>query len=138
MLHPEVPVEPGYAAFESVNPGNDSGGRGIDAGADGGPTLWASRQSRPLPPKSAVLRETGRLHVFRHTYCSRLAGAWVPVKTVRELAGHTTLNVTMSNAPSPSAKDEGMAMLERSRAEGALPWSVPTWCQPLQESDDPA
>ena len=97
-----------------------------------GPRVLYTDDGRELTPKlvklgvmsaerRAGLPETGRLHVFRHTYCSHLAMAGVPVKTVQELARHTTLNVTMRYMHlSPSAKDEGVAMLERSRAEGGV------------------
>jgi Phage integrase family len=59
------------------------------------------------------------MHVYRHTFASHLAMAGVPVKTVQELARHRSLAATMRYMHlSPSAKDEGISMLVRSRGEG--------------------
>lgn len=38
--------------------------------------------------------EGGSLHTFRHTYCSHLVMAGVPLRTVQQLAGHSTIAVT--------------------------------------------
>jgi site-specific recombinase XerD len=79
--------------------------------------LWIIKAER-----KANLPETGRLHVFRHTFASHLAMAGVPARTVQELARHTTLAVTMKYMHlSPSAKDDGIDMLARSRDEGGKP-----------------
>ena len=76
--------------------------------------LWIMRAER-----KAGLPQTGRIHVYRHTFCSHLAMAGVPAKTIQELARHTSLAVTMRYMHlSPSAKDEGIEMLAASRAEG--------------------
>jgi integrase len=66
----------------------------------------ASGRWRPLTPKvarmmaikiekAAGLPVTGRLHVLRHTFCSRLAMANAPVRTIQELAGHQSLTTTL-------------------------------------------
>ena len=66
----------------------------------------ASGRWRPLTPKvarmiaikiekAAGLPTTGRLHVLRHTFCSRLAMANAPVRTIQELAGHQSLTTTL-------------------------------------------
>lgn len=69
--------------------------------------------------RRAGLPETGRMHIFRHTFASHLAMAGVPPKTVQELARHRSLAATMRYMHlSPSAKDEGIDMLVRCRAEG--------------------
>jgi len=69
--------------------------------------------------KKANMPITGRLHVLRHTFASHAAMAGVPAKTIQELARHSTLLTTMRYMHlSPSAKDEGIAMLARSRATG--------------------
>jgi len=45
--------------------------------------------------------------------------AGVPARTIQELARHESLSTTLRHMQlSPSAKDEGIAMLEASRAEG--------------------
>ncbi len=88
-----------------------------DDGAELTPKIlktWIIRAER-----RAGLPETGRLHVYRHTFCSHLAMAGVPVKTIQELARHRSLAVTMRYMHlSPSAKDEGIEMLIASRAAG--------------------
>lgn len=62
---------------------------------------------------------TGRVHVLRHTFASHVAMAGVPAMTIKELARHSTLLTTMRYMHlSPSAKDEGIAMLAKSRAAG--------------------
>ena len=40
-------------------------------------------------------RDRGRLHVLRHTFCSHLVQAGVPVHVIKELAGHANLTTTM-------------------------------------------
>jgi integrase len=72
---------------------------------------WVMRAER-----KAALPETGRIHVCRHTFASHLAMAGVPANTIKELARHSSLTVTARYLHlSPSAKDEGIAMLDRAR-----------------------
>jgi integrase len=40
------------------------------------------------------LRRGGRVHILRHTFCSRLAMRNVPMLTIKELAGHVSLETT--------------------------------------------
>lgn len=76
--------------------------------------IWVMKAER-----KAGLPLTGRIHVYRHTFCSHLAMAGVPARTIQELARHTSLAVTMRYMHlSPSAKDEGIHMLTASRAVG--------------------
>jgi integrase len=76
--------------------------------------LWIMKAER-----RAGLPVTGRAHIYRHTFCSHLAMAGVPAKTIQELARHQSLAVTMRYMHlSPSAKDEGISMLSASRAVG--------------------
>jgi hypothetical protein len=59
------------------------------------------------------------MHVYRHTFASHLAMAGVPAKTIQELARHRSFAATIRCMHlSPSAKDEGISMLVRSRGEG--------------------
>ena len=95
-----------------------------------GPLVLYSEEGAELTPKmikrwviraeaKAGLDQTGRLHVYRHTFCSHLAMAGVPAMTIKELARHKSLAVTMRYMHlSPSAKDDGIAMLARSREAG--------------------
>jgi site-specific recombinase XerD len=38
------------------------------------------------------------MHALRHTFCSRLAQAGVPIQTIQQLAGHKTISVTLRYA----------------------------------------
>ena len=42
--------------------------------------------------------EDGSLHTMRHTYCSHLVMAGVPLRTVQKLAGHSTIKITENYA----------------------------------------
>ena len=50
---------------------------------------WMERVQR-----RAGVEVTGNLHILRHTFCSRLAMAGVPTKTIKELAGHASITTT--------------------------------------------
>jgi integrase len=45
--------------------------------------------------KAAGLRDNGGLHILRHTFCSHLAMAGVPVLEIQQLAGHAHLSTTL-------------------------------------------
>lgn len=76
--------------------------------------MWIMRAE-----KKAGLPETGRIHKLRHTICSHAAMAGVPAMTIMGLARHTSLAMTMRYMHlSPSALDEGIDMLRRSREAG--------------------
>jgi site-specific recombinase XerD len=78
--------------------------------------LWIMRAER-----AAGLPETGRCHVFRHTFASHLAMAAVPTRSVKALARHTSIRVTGRYMHlSPAAADEGIAALVRVREERAI------------------
>jgi integrase len=69
--------------------------------------------------RKAGLPVTGKLHVLRHTFASHAAMAGVPARTIKDLARHATLDVTMRYMHlSPSALDDGIEMLARSRDVG--------------------
>lgn len=75
---------------------------------------WIVRAQR-----KAGLPETGLHHILRHSFCSHAAMAGVPARTIQDLARHATLSVTMRYMHlSPSALDDGISMLERSREAG--------------------
>jgi len=45
--------------------------------------------------RRAGLTDNGALHILRHTFCSHLAMAGVPVMEIQRLAGHAHLNTTL-------------------------------------------
>lgn len=70
---------------------------------------WMQRAQR-----AAGLEPTGKIHVLRHTFCSRLAAAGVPVGVIKELAGHSSLTTTMRYMHlSPTSLETAIAMLDR-------------------------
>jgi integrase len=74
--------------------------------------LWIMRAE-----KAAGLPETGRCHVFRHTFASHLAMAAVSTKQVQRLCRHSSVRVSERYMHlSPGAADEGIAALDRFRA----------------------
>jgi len=80
-------------------------------------TLWVQRAEA-----KAGLPKTGRLHVYRHTFCSHLAMAGVPARTIQEMARHSDLSTTMRYMHlSPSAMKAGIEMLDESRKRGGAP-----------------
>src|SRR5438445_5096896 len=56
---------------------------------------WIRRAER-----RAGLSITGRLHILRHTFCSRLAIRAATTKAIQELAGHVSLTTTQRYMPS--------------------------------------
>lgn len=68
--------------------------------------------------RRAGLTDNGGLHILRHTYCSHLAMAGVPVMEIQRLAGHAHLTTTlkyMHLAPG-SEQREAVVKLDRLRA----------------------
>ncbi|MAE71168.1 MAG: site-specific integrase [Gemmatimonadetes bacterium] len=58
------------------------------------------------------------VHVLRHTYCSHLAMAGVPARSIQELAGHADLSTTQRYMHlSPRAVDDAVRMLENAQAD---------------------
>lgn len=65
--------------------------------------------------RRAGLKETGGIHILRHTFCSRLAIAGAPTKAIQELAGHQNLSTTQRYMHlSPAAKSVAIEMLVKS------------------------
>jgi len=63
--------------------------------------------------RKAGIKALGRLHILRHTFCSRLAIRGVPPTAIMELAGHRNLKTTMRYMHlAPSAKDIAIRSLE--------------------------
>jgi len=63
---------------------------------DGTPvSRWWLKWSLDVAERRAGLPRGGRLHILRHTFCSRLAARNVPMLTIKELAGHASIETTM-------------------------------------------
>ena len=68
--------------------------------------LWMACRSAGLP-------DTG-WHVLRHTFASHLAIRGAPLKTIQELLGHSTIEMTMRYAHlSPGARRDAVRLLDR-------------------------
>jgi len=66
-----------------------------------------------VAPSSDGLPITGRLHILRHTFCSRLAIRGATTKAIQELAGHVSLTTTQRYMHlSPAAKESAIRLLE--------------------------
>jgi len=64
--------------------------------------------------QAAGLEPLGHMHVLRHSYCSNLAAAGVPVRTLMELAGHGDLATAMRYMHlGPSAAGDAVRVLDR-------------------------
>jgi integrase len=62
---------------------------------DGRPgTKWWLKWMLDVAERRAGLRKGGRIHILRHTFCSRLASLNVPMLSIKELAGHVSLETT--------------------------------------------
>lgn len=71
--------------------------------------------------------DKGSLHILRHTFCSHLAMAGVPVLEIQRLAGHAHLSTTMRYmhlAPNANLQ-EAMASLTAVRAKAAAGGATP-------------
>jgi len=70
---------------------------------------WMRRLQR-----RAGLKETGQLHILRHTFCSRLAMAGASTMAIKELAGHQQISTTQRYMHlSPAAKSAAIRLLDR-------------------------
>jgi integrase len=75
--------------------------------------------------KQAGLRRVG-WHVARHTFASHLVMRGVPIKTVQELLGHSSIEMTMRYAHlSPDARREAVELLDV-REPVTLCWTTST------------
>lgn len=76
---------------------------------------WVSSAERV-----AGLQVTGRIHVFRHSFASRLAMRGAPARAIMELCGHADLGTTMRYMHlSPAARDSAIRLLEEPEGTGA-------------------
>ncbi len=77
--------------------------------------------------RRAGLAVTGKLHILRHTFCSHLAMRGAPALSIKELAGHMSLNTTMRYMHlSPAEKDRAIRLLDEGRKTDELGDSLET------------
>lgn len=63
--------------------------------------------------RRAGLEATGRIHILRHTFCSHLAMRGAPARTIKEMAGHSSMATTMRYTHlSPGATDAAIRLLD--------------------------
>lgn len=55
---------------------------------------WWLKWALDVAERRAGLRRGGRVHILRHTFCSRLAARNVPMLSIKKLAGHQSLETT--------------------------------------------
>lgn len=86
----------------------------------GKPIVTLPKGGRPrIVPMTARLKRALAdhrllLHILRHTFCSRLAARNVPMLSIRELAGHQSLETTQRYMHlSSAAPREAIALLDR-------------------------
>jgi len=77
------------------------------------PDRWWLKWALDVAERRAGLRRGGRVHILRHTFCSRLAARNVPLLTIQALAGHQSIEMTMRYMHlSAAAPREGIRALE--------------------------
>ena len=82
-------------------------------GDDGAVTQKTAEVWMKTAQRRAGLPVTGRLHVLRHTFCSRLAMLGASPRAIMELAGHADISTTMGYMHlSPKTVDLAMKLLE--------------------------
>jgi integrase len=86
--------------------------------SDGEPMSWRALAWVIMRVERSVgMPETGRAHVLRHTYCSHLAQAGVPARTIQEMGRHADLSTTMRYMHlAKDAKENAVRDLEKLRA----------------------
>ena len=86
--------------------------------SDGAPMSWRALAWVIMRvERSAGMPATGRAHVLRHTYCSHLAQAGVPARTIQEMGRHADLSTTMRYMHlAKDAKENAVRDLEKLRA----------------------
>ena len=85
---------------------------------------WIKRAER-----RAGLPITGRLHILRQTFCSRLAIRGATTKAIQELAGHASPTTTQRYMHlSPAAKESAIRLLEFASGERSGERWGERWC----------
>lgn len=71
--------------------------------------------------RRAGMEQDGRIHILRHTFCSRLAMLDVPAMSIKELAGHVNLQTTQRYLHlSSRAKGQAISALDAAHAADVL------------------
>ncbi|MCB9519241.1 MAG: tyrosine-type recombinase/integrase [Myxococcales bacterium] len=79
----------------------------------------AARMTKVLG--TAGLHGRGRFHILRHTFCSHLAAAGVPIREIQELAGHSRVEHTERYMHlAPDATSNAIARLSTARRQARL------------------
>ena len=109
-----------FAAFQRIKPLNAKPLDRVFAIVD--PREWfeAARKKAQL--------EDFRWHDCRHTFCSRLAMAGVPLKTIQILAGHKTISITARYAhlaPNTLHAAVDLIRVPGYKPEQSIPKSIP-------------
>lgn len=79
-------------------------------------TKWMYNQMKCISEKCPI-KIKGKLHTLRHTFCSHLAMHGVSALAIKELAGHSTLEVTQRYMHlQNNLKKEAIAVLEKNPA----------------------
>jgi integrase len=70
-----------------------------------------------LIQKRAELEADGRVHILRHTFCSRLAEAGAHPRAIQKLAGHASFSTTEKYIhDGDDLKDKAIDLLDRKQA----------------------
>lgn len=81
-------------------------------------TNWDMRSLMKGIQEAAGLKQTGSLHVLRHTFGSHMALAGVPMLTIQKLMGHATIQSTMVYLHlAPGDADSGIDRLDSARRQ---------------------
>ena len=92
---------------------------------DGQPLTRRIVHGRFLAVRRAAGITHGTFHTTRHTFCSHLAMAGVPVRAIQEMAGHADITTTMKYMHlAPGFTDDAIGILERHHGATAGPSDV--------------
>lgn len=110
--------------------------------------VWTGGRGKRLPPghfcrtvfRPALLAakvRNFRWHDLRHTFCSRLVMAGVPLNTVRELAGHKTLAMTQRYSHlAPANLHAAILAIHSAPRTSSAPASAPAKKAPKKRRND--
>jgi integrase len=110
-----------FAAFQRIKPSKTNATDRVFAILDPRDWFEAARKKAKM--------EDFRWHDCRHTFCSRLAMAGVPLKTIQILAGHKTISITARYAHlAPNTLHAAVEMIRvpASSPEQSIPKSIPS------------
>lgn len=113
--HRDVPITERLISAVQAVPDQGRGPR-LFYRRDGHPATASTLRSwmTSAQKRSGLLDFPGRIHILRHTFCSRLAMAGAPSRTIQELAGHASLSTTERYMHlAPNAKDAAIKLLEQ-------------------------